>query len=158
MRRLIIAAAVMLGGLTLTGTLFMVSNSAPKVPPVSARQVQDNRPYVIKLHARWCPVCMATRDIWAKVQATYAGRVKFVVFDFTSAATTAASRTEAERLGLAPVFDEYEGETGSVLIVNGTSRQVTQRLHGNRDLNDYNVAVDTVLQTLLNSARSTRYP
>jgi hypothetical protein len=30
----------------------------------------SSRPYVIKVHARWCPVCMMTKGVWNRVQTT----------------------------------------------------------------------------------------
>lgn len=128
--------------------VFLVwNNPAPSVPAVSAEGPATARnPYVIKLHARWCPVCMVTKDEWANVQAAYQGRVRFVVFDFTTEATAERSRTEAKRIGLDPIFDEYVGETGTVLVLDGVTREVTNSLHGNLALAEYQAAIDAALR------------
>ena len=123
--------------------MLMVLNPAPEVP--ESGDVVGTLPYVVKLHARWCPICMTTRDAWATVQNAYVGRVRFVVFDFTSASTTEASRAQARRLGLDAVFDEYEGETGTVLVLDGESRAVRHALHGRRDAAEYRAAIDATL-------------
>jgi hypothetical protein len=29
------------------------------------------KPYVVKLHAQWCPVCMMTKGVWSRVETSY---------------------------------------------------------------------------------------
>jgi len=128
------------------GAIALVTNPAPEVPAISAEQATGStQPYVVKLHARWCPVCMVTKDVWSEVQAAYAGRVRFVVFDFTTAAATETSRREAKRLGLEAMFDEYSGVTGSVVVLDGVSKVVKHELHGSRDLAEYRAAIDATI-------------
>ena len=104
-RKLLLAAAVAPLVLAVIAAMLMFANPAPAVPDAGAPRVSDPRPIVVKLHARWCPVCMTTKDVWARVAAEYAGRVRFVVFGFTTDATTAISRTRARAGGLERVFD-----------------------------------------------------
>ena len=100
----------------------------------------------VKLHAQWCAVCMVTKDVWSQIEETYAGRVNLVVLDFTTQATTDASRTEATRLGLNKVFDEYEGVTGTILVVDGRTKGVTADIGGNRDFAEYRAEIDAMLE------------
>lgn len=146
MRRLLIVSALGLLGLgALAGALY-VSNPAPSVPVLSALDAErTDTPFVVKLHAQWCPQCMLTKGVWAEVEAAYGGRVRWVVFDFTSDATMAATEREARRIGLGSVFDEYAGATGSVLVVNGDSRTVIESIHGSRDVAEYRRAIDAAL-------------
>jgi thiol-disulfide isomerase/thioredoxin len=123
----------------------VVTNPAPRIPPDPPGAAAGSAPYVVKLHARWCPVCMTTKDQWAEVQQSYAGRVRFAVFDFTTEATTANSRVEAVRLGLGAVFDDYVGETGTVLVLDGTTKEVRETIHGTRTARDYRTAIDAAL-------------
>src|SRR5687767_4663720 len=75
-------------------------NTTPVVPQLATSEaVATGSPWVVKLHAQWCPVCMLTKSMWSEIEQTYAGRVRLAVFDFTDETTTAASRAEAERLG-----------------------------------------------------------
>jgi thiol-disulfide isomerase/thioredoxin len=142
LRASVIAAGVF-GG---TIGYLLWTNPAPTVPPVSAVDLSTaSTPYVIKLHARWCPVCMVTKDQWASVQAAYQGRVRLVVFDFTTDATTEASRADAKRMGLDAIFEDYVGETGTVLVVDGVTKDVKDSLHGNRELAEYRAAIDAAL-------------
>jgi hypothetical protein len=88
---------------------------------------------------------MTTKDAWADVQDAYTGRVNLVVFDFTTTTTTEASRASALTLGLEHVFDEHAGETGTVLVVDGSSKNVRAVLHGKRDPEEYRAAIDAAL-------------
>jgi len=146
MRRLRFVLVAALVAAIAAGAFAMVANPAPTVAPLSAAEISaSTQPYVVKLHARWCPVCMVTKDVWSDVQAAYAGRVRLVVLDFTTDATTEASRAEAKRLGLDAMFDEYAGVTGSVLVLDGVSKEVKRELHGSRDLAEYRAAIDAAI-------------
>jgi hypothetical protein len=135
-----LAAAGLVAGLV---TFLIVANPAPVVPASS--DVAAAAPYVVKLHARWCAICMVTKNAWAQIEEAYTGKVRFVVFDFTSETTTATGRVQAARLGLETVFDEYRGETGTVLVLDGTTREVRHSLHGHREAAEYRTAIDAVL-------------
>jgi thiol-disulfide isomerase/thioredoxin len=140
------AGLVLASVLVATGAILLIGNPAPDVPVIPAVEARaPSRPYVIKLHARWCPVCMTTKDAWTDVQEAYASRVNLVVFDFTTTATTEASRSRARTLGLETVFDEHAGETGTVLVLDRTSKKVREALHGSRDLSEYRAAIDAAL-------------
>ena len=122
------------------------SNPAPAVAPISlAEAANPARPFVVKLHAQWCPLCMVTKDEWRQIAETYAGRVNLVVLDFTNQASTDASRVEAGRLGLGAFFDEYEGVTGTIVILDGRTKTVTESIHGNREFAEYRAAIDASL-------------
>lgn len=126
--------------------LLFVGNAAPTVTPVSAATMGDSsRPYVVKLHARWCPVCMLTKAEWAQIDTTYADRVKLFVFDSTSDATIERSRIEAERIGLDGLWDRYRGASGVVLVLDGRTKEVLAELAGSRPFADYQSAIDAVL-------------
>ena len=137
---------LLFGGLTaaIVGLLY-VGNPAPVAAPIAVSDLANPaRPYVVKLHAQWCPVCMVTKGVWGEIEKTYSGRVNLVVFDFTSEASTAKSRTEAERLGLKPFLDEYEGATGLVVVLSG-QKDVLASIKGSRDFGEYRSAIDAAL-------------
>jgi thiol-disulfide isomerase/thioredoxin len=148
-RKLLLGVASLVLALAAAAGFLYLRNSAPAVQPISTADVaQPSKPFVIKLHARWCPVCMLTTDIWARVEQAYAGRVHFVVFDFSNEATTDASRAEARRLGLERFFDENEGWTGTIAVLNGRTKDVVATIHGSRDLGEYRAAIDAGLQAM----------
>lgn len=145
-RKILLAAAAAPFVLAAVAAILMFANPAPAVPDAGAASTPDGRPIVVKLHARWCPVCMTTKDVWSSVAGEYAGRVRFVVFDFTSDATTASSRARAQAAGLESLFDDCNGETGTVLVLDGRSREVIARLHGDREIGHYREVVDALLK------------
>ena len=138
--RTVLLLVVISGGLV---TVLILTNPAPDVSPADTRDTA--RPYVIKLHARWCVVCMVTKDEWADVERAYAAKANLLVFDFTTDTTTAASRARARELGLEGVFDEFDGTTGLVLVVEGRTKNVRHVLDGSRELAEYRAAIDDVL-------------
>jgi hypothetical protein len=128
-------------------SVMYLGNRAPVVPPISALEGPNRqKPYVVKLHAQWCPICMLTKGVWSRIEDTYSGRVNLVVLDFTNQANTDASRVEAGRLGLERLFDEYVGTTGTIVVVDGRTKEVTASIHGSRDFAEYRAAIDGTLK------------
>jgi hypothetical protein len=121
-KALVIAAS--LGALLVaSGYVLYVMNPAPTVPAISADQAASSgKPYVVKIHAQWCAVCMVTKGVWSQIEDTYSSRVNLLVLDVTNQAMTDASRTEAKRLGLEQFFDEYAGGTGTIVVLDGRYR------------------------------------
>jgi thiol-disulfide isomerase/thioredoxin len=130
------------------GSFLYARNATPTVPALAAAEAAaPGAPWVVKLHAQWCPVCMLTKGMWSEIEQTYAGRVRLAVFDFTNEATTAASRAEAERLGLDAVFEEAQVATGPILVLDGRSKSILAWINGSRDFADYRAAIDSALAT-----------
>jgi thiol-disulfide isomerase/thioredoxin len=137
-----LAVAVVLLGV---GAVLYARNDAPIVPAIaSADAAAPGAPWVIKLHAQWCPVCMLTKGMWAEVEQHYAGRVRFAVFDFTDEATTAATRMEAERLGLADALEEVGFVTGPVVVLDGRTKNIVAWI-SSRDFTEYRDAIDSAI-------------
>jgi thiol-disulfide isomerase/thioredoxin len=133
--------------LVATAAVLYLRNAPPAVPAISQAEVMDTaKPIVVKLHAQWCPVCMVTKDVWSEIAAAYAGRVHLVVFDFTNEAATNASRAEAHRLGLDVFFNENEGWTGTIAVLDGRTKEATAVIHGSRDEREYHAAIDAALR------------
>ena len=127
-------------------SVMYVRNAPPTVPTISAVEAANtSKPYVVKLHAQWCPICMMTKTIWSEIEVAYAGRANFVVFDFTNEATTDTSRAEAKRLGLEKFFDDNAGATGTIAVLDGRSKEETASIHGIRDFEEYRAAIDASL-------------
>jgi thiol-disulfide isomerase/thioredoxin len=123
-----------------------LTNTPPPVPSLSDTEAAiPTKPYVIKLHAQWCPVCMATKGIWSQIEAAYGTRVNLVVFDFTDDATTAKGKAEAARLGLQQFFDENSGWTGTIAVLSAAGKKELATIHGSRDFAEYRAAIDSAL-------------
>jgi thiol-disulfide isomerase/thioredoxin len=147
-RKLLVVTGAIVLALGGTIAILYISNAAPVVPTVSAAEASaSTKPYVVKLHAQWCPYCMLTKDEWARVEQAYAGRLNFVVFDFTNAAATARSRAQATRLGLLPFFDDYNGATGLVAVLDGRTKDVLAEVGGNAPFEEFRSAIDAALAT-----------
>ena len=133
--------------IALVGVVYVMyrANTAPVTPAISAAEAANpSRPFVVKLHAQWCAVCMITTSVWSRIQDEYSGRVNFLVLDFTDERTTEASQAAAVRAGLGQIF-ENAGSTGVVLIVDGRTKEVTASIGGSRDVAEYRGAIDTAL-------------
>jgi thiol-disulfide isomerase/thioredoxin len=139
----LISGAVVLAA---AGYVMYATNTAPAVPAISPVEAANSgKPYVVKLHAQWCPKCMITKDVWSQIEANYATRVHLVVLDFTNEANSDASRAEAQRLGLDRFFEEYGGVTGTIVVLEGRTKDVTASINGSRDFADYRAAIDAIL-------------
>ena len=124
------------------GLVVYADNVTPVVGPVSDTEaLNPSRPYVVKMHAQWCSICMLTKGAWTQVQQTHAGRANLVVFDFTNDQTTAASRAEAKRLGLEKFFDDYGGASGVVYVLDGPTKEVRAELAGELDATAYGLSL-----------------
>ena len=146
LKKFLIGAGVLIAVIAATGVILYVGNAAPAVAVVTTADATDpSRPFVIKLHAQWCPICLVTKDVWYDLAAEYEGRANLVVFDFTDATSTAASRAEAERLGLAPFFAEYAGMSGAIAVIDGGSRATRALLGGKLPTDEYRAFIDASL-------------
>ena len=133
-------------GVGAAGYVMYVGNTAPVLPTIAASDIAGaSKPFVVKLHAQWCPKCMVTKGIWADIEKEYSGRVHLVVMDFTNDASTEASRKEAQRLGLDRFFEEFTGATGIVVVLHARTKEVAAELEFSRDLPEYRAAIDAAL-------------
>jgi thiol-disulfide isomerase/thioredoxin len=146
LRKILIGTGVLIVVVAAGGYLLYVGNAAPAVAAVTPAQAADaSRPFVVKLHAQWCPICLITKDVWYDLAGEYEGRANLVVFDFTDEASTAASRAEAERLGLGRFFAEYAGMSGAIAVIDGGSLATRAVLGGKLPPDDYRAAIEASL-------------
>jgi thiol-disulfide isomerase/thioredoxin len=149
LRRIALVAALLGAALIAAGYVMYALNPPPAVPPVSAGEASNTgKPFVVKLHAQWCAVCMLTKGVWEQIEETYSSQVNLVVLDFTTEENTTASRAEATRLGLGKFFEEYGGATGTIVVLDGRTREVTAAINGSRDFGEYRTAIDAALSAM----------
>jgi len=145
-RKTLLVVTILGAVLIAVGYTLYSRNLAPAVPVLSAAEASTTgKPYVVKLHAQWCPVCMVTKGVWSQIEETYSQRVNLVVLDFTNEANTEASRAEATRLGLEKFFDEYSGATGTIVVLDGRTKEAMAAINGSRDFAEYRAAIDAAL-------------
>src|SRR6266571_7334983 len=118
-KKILLAVASLAVVLVALAYVMYLRNTTPIVPGISSAEAANpSKPFVVKLHAQWCPVCMLTKTVWSQIEAAYSDRVNLVVFDFTNQTTTDASGAEARRLGLEEFF-ENTGSTGTIAVLDG---------------------------------------
>jgi thiol-disulfide isomerase/thioredoxin len=140
------AALAIVVVLIAAGAFLYARNATPAVPAIAtAEATAPGSPWVVKMHAQWCPVCMLTKGMWSEIEEHYAGRIRLAVFDFTDEATTAATRAEAERLGLAGVLEEAGFATGTILVLDGRTKKIAAWISGSRDFAEYRAAIEAAL-------------
>jgi hypothetical protein len=146
MRKVLVAALAVVVVVLAAGAVLYARNATPAVPTIAtAEAAAPGAPWVVKMHAQWCPVCMLTKGMWSKIEEHYTGSVRLAVFDFTDEATTAATRAEAERLGLAGVLEEAGFATGTILVLDGRTKDIAAWISGSRDFAEYRAAIDAAL-------------
>jgi thiol-disulfide isomerase/thioredoxin len=145
-RKLLVTAGLIVVALVGTVAMLYAANGAPSVSPISAADAAaSTKPYVIKMHARWCPYCMLQKNEWSRIEEAYAGRVNFVVLDATNEAAIERSRIDAERLNMRPFFEEYNGATGLVVVLDGRTKEVLAEVGGNAPFEEFQAAIDAAL-------------
>lgn len=146
MRRILSVTLLIVAVLAATGAVLYARNETPSVPPIAtADAAAAGSPWVVKMHAQWCPVCMLTKGMWSQIEQAYSGRVRLAVFDFTDDGTTAATRAEAERLGLGAFLEEAGFATGTIVVLDGTSKEIVAWINGSRDFAEYRAAIDSAI-------------
>ena len=146
-KKILLTVASMAVAVIAVGGVLYLRNTAPVVPAISSADAANpSKPYVVKLHAQWCPICMLTTGVWSQIETTYAGQANFVVLDFTNDATTSASKAEATRLGLGKFFDENVGATGSISVLDGRTGREMASVQGVRGFDAYRAAIDEGLR------------
>ena len=65
----LLAISSLVAGLLAFGLIMYILNPAPTVPAIAAAEAANPaKPYVVKLHAQWCPVCMVTKGMWSQIE------------------------------------------------------------------------------------------
>ena len=145
-RKLLVTTAAIALALAGTVAILYAANGAPSVTPIAAAEASaSTKPYVVKMHARWCPYCLLQKDEWSRIEQAYAGRVNFVVLDATNEAAVERSRVDAERLNMREFFEEYNGATGLVVVLDGQTKEVLAEVGGNAPFDEFQSAIDGAL-------------
>jgi hypothetical protein len=65
-RKIAVASASLIALLLALGSAAYVMNPAPAVRAIPHAELAANpsKPFVVKLHAQRCVVCLATKDVW----------------------------------------------------------------------------------------------
>jgi thiol-disulfide isomerase/thioredoxin len=118
-----LACAVLAGGAGAGGT-------------VSA-DADASKPFLVKIHADWCGTCARMNPTFEALEQKLGDQTRIVVLDVTDKETVAASRSEADRLGIRTFFDQYKSRTGTVGVLRGDTRETVALLSGETDVARY---------------------
>lgn len=118
--------------------------AAASAEPAGAVDAGDDaaKPFIVKIHADWCGTCTRLNGTMAQLEAESGDRVRIVVLDVTNKERVAASRLEADRLGIRAFFDQYKSKTGVVGVLDGETREPVAVLKGETNVAAYQKAVD----------------
>ena len=145
-RKLLVTTGVLVLALVGTVAILYAANGAPSVTPIAAADASAaTKPFVVKMHARWCPYCFLQKDEWSRIEQAYAGRVNFVVLDATNEAAIERSRVDAARLNMREFFEEYNSATGLVVVLDGRTKEVLAEVFGNAPFEEFQSAIDGAL-------------
>ncbi len=95
----------------LLGAAFLLSGPAAAEEP---------GPLVVKIHADWCGTCTRMEPSWESAENALGSSARFVILDVTDADKLAASRKQAEALGIVAFFDAHQAKTGTVGVLSST--------------------------------------
>ena len=139
MRRLR-ARSVLLAGI-LAVVLGCGSEEVPSGADATPR-AESTAPYLVKIHADWCGVCNRLTPLWTQLGEEYGDSVQMVLLDVTDREAVDDSTREAARLGLGPFFDSHKGQTGTIALLDGTTRESLAVFRGEMDIARYQTVLD----------------
>ena len=120
----------------------LAATAAPA--PVGA-EPGPTSPFVVEIHADWCGTCTWLASTWAQIERDLGDRAHVVRFDVTDRDRLERSRAEAQRLGLAEFFESHKGSTGTIAVLDGSTREPLAIRKGDADFGVYRDAVDRAI-------------
>ncbi|MGH6675162.1 MAG: TlpA family protein disulfide reductase [Xanthobacteraceae bacterium] len=136
----------------------VVNGTAAKVPIFQKRGANEiadvgplapslqGKPAVVRIHADWCPACKATQATIDDLNKAYAGKINFVQFNVTNAKTAAASKAEAQKLGLEKFYDATKAATSTVAVIDPKDGKVYATFYNDGNIADYESAINRALK------------
>lgn len=102
----------------------------------------------IKFHADWCGSCKAMGPVFEEMQAKYDQQpVLYVRLDLTREAGRRQAQYMAHALGMGDdIWSEYGGKTGFVLLVDGTTGEVIEKLTPDQNLKAMGAALQDAVR------------
>jgi thiol-disulfide isomerase/thioredoxin len=104
-------------------------------------QEREKKPLVLVVYADWCPYCQNLKPVLVLMNDRYRGKIRYVVLDVTSEATTAKAREQARSLGVEKFFDRNYATTSLVVIKDPAGREVFRAMH-DYDFKHYEAALN----------------
>ena len=94
--------------------------------------LMDQKVYVLKYHADWCPKCKSLNPVYDAMTKKFKGKpVSFVKLDVTNEETTKRSDAKMKALGLEDIWEKNSGRNGFLMLVDAeTKKSVTTLASG----------------------------
>jgi thiol-disulfide isomerase/thioredoxin len=106
-------------------------------------QVQASDIIAVKFHADWCGFCTAMGDVFIDLENKFDGKpVLFVTLDLTSVTTLNRTKLRVSALGIEDAYTANEDTTGFILLLDGETRTIVDRLTSELTLNEMQAALD----------------
>ncbi len=127
-------------GMGLVGLALIVSVGSTAAAK-NAPKACTSKPYVVKIHADWCASCRALDSLWNRIESDLQDQASAVTLDVSDRVAYTESQAAAERLGISEFFQEYRSRTGTIAVLDCTSRKPVAVMSGERDLEKYREAI-----------------
>lgn len=101
-----------------------------------------SRPLVVKIHADFCPTCIALDSTWSQLDARVGDGARMVVLDVTNEERFQDTVRIARYMGLGDFLEKHMEDTGTIAILHGATREPLATFHGERDLARYLSALE----------------
>jgi len=106
--------------------------------------VVDNRPFLVFIHSKGCPVCAKVRPIMEQLRTTYDGKMRFIFLDVTDEHSKDSARAEAKAKGVSAFFALYEDTFPCVGIFN-SKKKCVKELYGFQTKEKYVATIEKAL-------------
>jgi thiol-disulfide isomerase/thioredoxin len=108
-------------------------------------QEQEKKPLVMVVYADWCPLCQSLKPVLALMNERYRGKIRYVLLDVTTEATTAQAKSRARSIGQEAFFNENYVATSMVVIKDPAGHELFRARH-DYDFHHYEAVLDQQLQ------------
>jgi thiol-disulfide isomerase/thioredoxin len=117
-----------------------------EAPAVEAAAGEAPAVVAVKFHADWCGSCRAMGPAFEDLANKHDGApVLFVELDQTNQTRARQASLLATALGLGPAWTENRGKTGFILLLDGRTKQVLDRLTAERTLKEMSAALEAAV-------------
>ncbi len=113
------------------------------VQAVKRLETGIGQPFLVQIHADWCPTCRYIDPTLQKLKKTYQGKVRFVTLNVTNRKTMEQAKINAGKVGLGSWFEANRSKTGLVtIIMNG---EVIKNYVAVLDETEYTTVLDPLI-------------
>lgn len=119
----------------------------PTADAQSAAQANSDLKIIgVKMYADWCGKCKQLDPKLSNVKPQFEGQpILFTQFDMTNDFTTNQSKKLAGLLGLSNLFQEHEGSTGYMVLLDANTHEVLKILKHNQSEKELKQEIESVL-------------